>query len=611
MDSEFETKKVPDSEKQSSPISQPILDPETKARISPESSLGGAFKKFYRENKIYFWAIISGLIILSVLAFFALRPNRVAPKEANLELSVVAPETAPTNGEVVYQIKMANHDAATLVSLELEIIYPDGVSFVSSAPVNAENSSGTLYKLPDLVSGQNTAIFIKTKVSGNINDEKKLIANLHYRFTNFNSDFIKTAENSLRLLAADVILELNGPTSTDNAQLVSYDVHYKNSSDHDLDNVRIELTYPPAFSFASGTPQPDSGKNIWNVGRLSKGGEGRLSFQGSFQSAEPGSSQSISAALEVLDASGNYYKQAETSFSTNITNSPLVVNQSLVNNQDNVAFPGDTLTVELKYQNNTTVAAKAVNIVVTLTGSSLDLSTISAEGGQISSNTITWNASSTQNLENLNPNDGGTLRYSVKVKNPATKDTSKNLTITLASKIKSNEYQSFLPGSSLNLKIASTASLQEGVEYVSGSLPPKVGKSTTYRVTLSLRNSTNDLAQGLLTAFIPLDPGSFDSSSISPTKESSLLKFDPSSGKLTWQVGNVPAHTGDFSPLRQVSFTVRVIPSSSQVGHTVTLLKTISFVANDTFANQAVKLEADDLTTGDVSGGFANGRVVQ
>ncbi len=150
------------------------------------------------------------------------------------------------------------------------------------------------------------------------------------------------------------------------------------------------------------------------------------------------------------------------------------MSQEIANlNGNDVVNPGDTLRFNIKYQNNSSVVANGVNILLTLNSKAVDFGTAQAEGGQVSNNTILWNASSVSNLASLNPSDSGQLNFSVRLKNPATRDSSKNLTVVSDIKIKSNEYDAYFPGNELTLKIAGPVSLTSALNYQSGQMPPR------------------------------------------------------------------------------------------------------------------------------------------
>jgi hypothetical protein len=292
---------------------------------------------------------------------------------------------------------------------------------------------------------------------------------------------------------------------------------------------------------------------------------------------------------------------------TTIESQPLSVEQRLVSEADNgVVKPGDTLQYELKFQNNTQVVATGMNVVVVFESKAVDSSTIRAEGGLIQDSTITWNGSSDPRLESLKPGESGTLRYSAQLHNPAVKDGSKNITIVTKSKVKSNENQAFLPGNELSLKVSSLASIEPGVSVISGASPLKVGETTTLQVSIALRNASNDYREGVFVGYVPIGI-TFDKASL-PGSEAAAVKFDVGSGKLTWTVGQLAAHSGSVNPLRTLKFNVKVTPSGNQVNQPVTLLKNIVFTAKDSFTGQSLSLTAQELTS-DKLPGEGTGRV--
>ncbi|MDE2311544.1 MAG: hypothetical protein KGJ93_00435 [Patescibacteria group bacterium] len=567
-------------------------------------------KNFYRENRWYIWGIALAAATIGVLSYFAFRKVPLAPpKEANVSISVDVPQTVPAGGEAVYKIVINNQDTQKLVQMSLEVNYADGLSYESSSP-NADNLSGTQFTVPDLIPGQNATIFLKAKASGNINDQKDLSLKLHYHYANFNSEFIKQQAASVRLVAADVVLELDGPATTNNAQLVVYTVKYQNNSNNDIQNARVTVDFPNGFSFASANPQPDSGNNTWNISSLPQKTSGTISIQGNFTSANPGESKTATANFLVLgQCPGGYCTQATFPFTTQIASLPLLVSQQVDGADNNIAKPGDTLTFRLAYQNNGSVAATGVNIIATLNSKALDLTTLRAEGGQVSNNTILWNASSEPNLASLNPSDGGQLTFTVQIKDPATKDSSKNLDVLSTIKIKSSEYDTYFPGNQTDIKIASPVGLVTALTYQSGQLPPQVGKQTDYQVSLTLTNATNDMNNATLTASIPV-AGGFVGSSVN-SAEAGRVQFDPATGQLSWQVGSLPAHTGQFTAPRTLSFTIRLVPAASQAGTSPTLVKNLQFAATDTYTNQSAAAAADSITTNALGGGYGLNGTVQ
>lgn len=581
------------------------------AVYSPQPSFRSRLGDFYRANKLYFWGILIGLTVIGLLSYFAFKPKEaVPPTEANVSVTVDSPQTVGSGSEAIFRVKIENKDTQNIEGLRLDITYPNGVSYVSSSP-KADNSNGSQFTVPSLMPGQNAAIILKAKVSGSVNDTKELRLKLTYKFSNFSLEFAKEATHSVRVVSSDIAVEISGPEATSNAQLVSYEIKYKNSSKEVIQQGRIVLTYPEGFVLAASQPDPDQGKNIWNVIALQPDSETKIVLQGTFASAQPGESKTLTADFQVLAPNGEYNTQSTSSFTTQLSSLPLLVTQEADHVQDGVVQPGDSLTFSIRYQNNSSVAARGVNIVATLDSKALDLASLQAEGGSVSNNSITWNAASVSQLENLKPNESGTLSFSVDVKNPPTKDSSKSLSVVSNVKIKSNEYETFFPGNELRLKIATQASVESSVSFVSGSLPPQVGRQSAYKVTVSLKNSTNDISDAVFTAFIPLGAGGFDQNSVNAA-ESSKVQYDPTTGKLTWNVGSVPAHSGSFQAAKTLQFNVRLQPSASQVGESPVLVRDLTLSGTDVYTSQQLSIRGGNITTSDldIEDKYTKGQVV-
>ncbi len=597
MDPEFKTR----------PVENPILGSDVKQQIS-----GNGLAGFYAANKLYFWGI--GVAILIIVLLSVLLLHKSAPtitQDAKIDINISAPDKVTSGGDEVYKIEINNKDSQKLTDLQLELVYPEGISFQSSSP-GSSNLSGTTFSVPDLASGQNAVVIVKTKVTGNVGDNKDLAVKLRYQFSGFTSQFVKEQKFSVQLIASNIAIDLSGPSNANNGQEVNYTITYQNNSKDEAQNSRVTITYPEGFSFAQAHPQPDLGNNTWNIGNLAKGAGGTITIKGTFNSVHPGESIQAIAQFMILGSNGTYFTQSTSQpVITAISDQPLLVSQTVNAPSTNVVNPGDTLSFNIKYQNNTVVAAKSVNVVVSLDSQALDLSSIQAQGAIVNNNTITWNAASVAQLALLAPNEDGDLHFSINIKNPATKDSSTNLKIISHVKIKSDEYSEYFTGGDINLKISSLFNLSSALSYMTGSLPPKVGTNTTYKIVLSLRNSTNDFTDGVLTLFLPLGAGGFNQSSVS-SQEQPNVTYDPSLGKLTWKVGKLPAHTGQFSLPRSLEFTVNLNPSPSQANQSPVLAKDIKFNATDSFTQQQVTDTVPDITTSDLPGNnYGNGTVQQ
>lgn len=566
------------------------------------------FKSFITQNKWYIVAMSIGFLIIGVLAFIAFRPQKQEPtKKANVSLSFDAPEIAPASGDVIYKIRIKNNDNVKLVNIQLELLYPEGLSYISSTP-KADNLSGSLFNIPDLPPGTDIPVVLKASTQGDVNSELKLLAKLNYKYDQFNSLFTEESTHSIRLMASDVILDFTGPGVISGSQSATYNLAYRNNSTQDIPNAKIVLNYPVSFVFANSDPSPTMGQNTWDVGTVKSQDGGRITINGNFKNTQVGDVPVFEVNFQSPDGNGNYYTQATVRQETQVTDQPLSVDQKIIGGSNGgIVDPGAEVSYEISFRNNSNVVATGVNIDLDLDSSAISSSKISADSGQVVGNTITWNASSLPILAKLSPSDSGSLKFSIKVNNPATTDAQKNLLIISKVQIRSNEQKNSFPGNQLSLKISSPANLSGSVNHVGGPLPLRVGQTSTFKITLEIRNSTNDLNNGLLSAVAPIGV-SVDLSGL-PESESKAVKYDQATGRFMWNVGLIPAHSGQSLPTRKLSFNVSVTPSDNQVYDAPMLLKNISMNTKDSFTNQNISLKAEDLSTGNLPGEDGLGRV--
>lgn len=594
----------------SGPLEPQIISPEN-GLIPEQPAESSGLIKFLSDNKWYVGAIVAGLLIIGALAAFAFWPrSQQRTQEAKVQLSIAAPQTAQAGGEVIYRIQIVNEDSASLTGMNLELVYDDGMSYVSSSP-KAENISGTSFAVPDLAPGQNAILLVKTLVRGNVNDNKRLVARLRYKFDNFSSTFTSETNHTVRLVAANVILDMSGKQKVNSGESLTYTISYRNTSTRSIDNGRIQVTYPEGFTFASSNPATSLGNNIWNLSSLAPNQSGQISFQGTMGLSKVGQSQSFVVEFLVPDDSGKYFTQSSINYDIEIATQPLSVEARVIAGDalGGIVKPGSQVTVEIRYQNNSQVVHTGLQLLAEIDSPSIVPGSIQTEAGFVQDQIVSWNATSAATLEQLNVGGSGSVRMRFVIANPATTSDSKNLTAVIRPRIKSNQNDQFLSGNEIVLKITSPAQLNSSVSYVAGSLPPKVGTTTRFKVRLALKNSSNDYREGVLTGYVPIGVN-LDNNSITPVERSSV-QFDASTGKLIWNVGQLMAHSGTIRPERALDFIVSTTPGASQVGQPISLFRDIQFTATDSFTNESIKLNTPNIFSTNLADGSNQGIVTQ
>jgi hypothetical protein len=126
-----------------------------------------------------------------------------------------------------------------------------------------------------------------------------------------------------------------------------------------------------------------------------------------------------------------------------------------------------------------------------------------------------------------------------------------------------------------------------------GPIPPKLDNKTTYTVTWSATNSSNDARGAEVRAILPPSVRWLGVSD--PLSET--ITWNSDKNEVIWRVGDLVAGTGLTRKSREVSFQIELLPTLSQVGTSPTLVDQIKMTAVDSFTNATLNAENRDMTT--------------
>jgi len=463
-------------------------------------------------------------------------------------------------------------------------------------------------ELDNLAVGQEKRIELPARIIG-LKDEKKTAwAELSYQPTGLSSTYTNRAEFSNEIISVPLILDLDLPSRLVSGQSFKFSLKYVNQAEVSFEDLGIKINYPTDFTFQSADPQPAEENNIWLLDSLMAGQEGKIFIQGLIQ-GEQGQAQSFKAELGVFEEEEEFELIAKTVNALEISSSPLSVSQTINGQTDYIAETGEKLNYLIDYQNTTDVGISEVVITSELNGAAFDLSSLDLEKGSFdgASRTITWKTSNLPALEFLGPGQDGQLSFSIKIKDPLPINSygDKNFKVTNKVEIDSSQVPLSLGDiqiagqSQLISKIASQLTLQTKGYYYddlipnSGSIPPKVGQTTTYTIKWRLINTANDLEEVRVEASLP--PHVQWQSKISPSNEN--LSYNSQTGRLTWRVGDLPAATGLLLPVKQVAFQVAITPGLAHLGGFVELIGQSKATGQDTFTGLSLESISSAIDT--------------
>ena len=541
-----------------------------------------------KKEKIVIIGISIAVVFIIISGFFIWRGFTSFDKN-NIELEINSAERVVSGEEIKYIVKYKNNTRLTLENVKLIFHYPE-----DSIPSNQKGLDETI-DLPDLVAGQEKETELLVRIIGLRGENKKAWVELTYQPINISSQYTNSAEFINEVISVPLILDFDIPDKLVTGQSFDFSLRYVNQAEVSFDDVQIRLDYPDGFVFESANIEPIEEDRIWSLGKLMAGEQGNIFIRASIQGEED-EIKSFKSQLGLFK-DDKFTPYTEAIGAIRISSSPLSVIQT-VNNTDNyITKAGEKLNYSITYKNTTDIGISNIIITSKIQGQILDLTSLDLNNASFDgeTQTIIWNIGNTPDLEYLGPYESGQLNFSVNIKSflPINNYNDKNFTVSNSVKIDSLDIPIALKDieifghSQLITKMASQITLQSKGYYYDdlipnqGPIPPKLDQVTSYTIKWRLINTSNDLKNVKVSAFLP--PHVKWNNKVNPGYDD--LKYNTQTGQIIWTIGDLPAATGILLPVREVAFQVKITPSMAHLGGLVELIGQSNVMGQDDFVN--------------------------
>lgn len=591
---------------------------------------------------IFLLTVVLGLSILSWLIFY-----RTAPKfeGKNIKFEVKTAEDIQSGQEINYLINYANFEAVPLGKVQINLRYPEGFQFSEAVPL--PNEGNEIWNVGSLDVGETGKIEIKGKLIGEINSNKILSAEMNYWPSNFNSEFQEVASAETKISSTLLGMTIEGPAHALVGENISYLIKVKNTSENELQNVKVSAIYPENFTVESTEPESKIDlDNEWTFDKLTAEEEKKIKINGSFNASSQ-QEQKIEAKVS-LSVNEIYYNQAEDSFSTQVImgdlSSDLIINGS---SKDTTADFDDTLNYSINYKNNTendlediviqcfissiknkgTVSEYGTGVIDWTSLKDSNKGKLAAENknpqiaGLLETQSITWDKSKIKGLAKLTKGQDGSIDFSIDVKDLYSAQES--LKLDSLSNLEIDSYISITIGKAAGIvsdKKIETSHLivklntdlllvaegryhdKSGAVIGSGPLPPKVGQKTTYKINWNLANSLHEVSDIIISATLPDNVIWENRTEISAGE----ITFNDNTKTVTWKVNRFPLTIAELL----AQFEISIIPTSKDAGKVITLLPKITLTAVDIETQGKITIIAGPITTALTNDEGAKGKEV-
>jgi hypothetical protein len=527
----------------------------------------------------------------------------------NLNIAIAGPAAVRGGEAAPIEIIVTNGNSISLDAVNLKVDYPIGTR-------DSKDPTKELIRDEDLIgtiaAGESLRRTVTPILIGEAGAAKEIKVSLEYRVAGSSAVFYKEKSVELIISSAPVNLNVSVPAEAEVNQEFFIQADITSNSSAPTDNLLLQLQSGFGFNLLAAEPAPASSGQVWRIGILQPGESRSLVIRGSFTGQE-GEERILKFIIgtESQKEVGVIGVPIIDNISTIALRRPFISSQLSLNRQVGIlAVPGGSeIDGRLILTNNLDVRVTDVEVELFIKGAVFQQESVKSEGGfyRSTDNSIYWNQRGVSDLAIMNPGDRATLLFSLKSLPTSALIAAglRNQELVFAINIKANRIsESRVPEevkavTQSKVKITSVAGLDsrvlrgDGPLPVTGPIPPRANQKTVYTIAWTLTNTLNDIYNARVLATLP--PYLEFVGATSPANES--LIWNPKTGEISWEVGELAAYTGFSLPPRQVFFQVSLTPSLSQVGQELLLLSASSFIGTDRFTGVTIKQVSKELST--------------
>lgn len=562
-----------------------------------------ALRRAHRRH-IPWWvivAIIAGILLASTATgfwFFTTRGKKIS--SSVLTASFQVPANVASGAPVDVVVTAHNTSQIGLRDVEFTAQLPNGAAIVSSSPA-PQADRPTTWSLPTIAANADTHLTMRIRFSGAVGDAQDLSGTFTYRPANTSASFSGDVRTSVHLSASLLGLKVDGPLQVTPDREVTYTatVALVDPKAPVPSEIEVSAELPDGFTVSKATPEAAETNRRWRFRTITPTKPAVVTLTGKI-TGDPTELRELRMKVGIVEADGTISSQDETSLIIVLVNAAVSVSLTSNSNASPVVTVGTSMPLTLSVTNSSELELADATVTLTVAGSVADLAKLSASPSATKKDgTLTWTKKEVPSLASLKPGDKVDFTIAVPTLTaftPARVD--RNLTVTANANVTSPSLAAAgaatnTPQTTLTAKVNSMFTLLSvgryfadgGATVGTGPLPPEVSKTTNYRVTWTVSNALNDVADTIVTADLP--PDSFWTGNQTTTSTGNLA-FDPLSRTVTWTIGRLAAgSTG--STAASASFEVAITPAASQAGQLIALVDAATARATDTFTTTVLK----------------------
>lgn len=573
-----------------------------------------------RHSALTSWLLKSAVVlaVLSGLAwagFFLYHRGTFQTAKA-LEISIEGPDRLKGGEEVAYTVKYKNESQSPIAGLHISLHIPPTFKVEQTDPPVTEGRQEWNVGAVDI--NEEGTLQVKGRFLSTIPSRETLQALAVYKPANFSSEFEQIETMQVNIPSSIIQISLTGEEQAVVGEPVTYTVSATNDYHAPSPPARVSLELPEGFSITASDPAfPEPGMAAWPLETLAANETRTFHITGLFSSGESRDIDLKATASFVTD--NIFVFQASSQITTAVIAGNLGV--TLVvdgKSTDQSSTLGESLLTSITYENQGAEPLSNLSLTLKLEGADgkkapVDRTKIDAAGGVLSGDTITWTATERPEFATLAPGATGVIDVVLPLAESISEDQSDQATFTATGSITAiGAAQVDKSVSALAIRVALLSDLlvttharyfdASGAPIGSGSLPPKINETTTYRIEWDLGNTLHPLSNTTVSTTLPKDIHWTEQVGV----DQGTITFDEITRVIRWHIDKLPAQT----TAAHAWFDLSTVPSEAQIGTFLRLTNATSIEAKDDEVNDRITGSLEGLTSELVGDAYAGGKGV-
>lgn len=528
----------------------------------------------------------------------------------NITININGPVSIPGGEPVSFDVTVKNNNNIDLKSVDMAVEFPAG----ATDPLNPSRELKTTRQLlGDMSASGSIKKTISAVIFGEENLQKQINVTVTYSVKGSTALFKKSQSYEILINSSPITVTASSFNQITSGQEFSMKVDLRSNSQQTLKNVLLKANYPFGYTFSSSNIKPLADNSTWRIGDIPAGGNRTVTIIGKLdgQDTDTKTFHFTVGAQSLSDSKliGTQFMAIQRDIS--IQKPFISLGIAIDGDDDSTDHVGQfnkPENVQITWFNNLPTAVSNMTITAKLSGSAYDKVSVQPNLGYYRSITddVVWNQQTNPEFANVAAGQTGTLTFAVVPKDKGSGGSPVvNPTVHFNISVSANRTQETNVSGSLTSAVSRTTRISSNIALAgrvvraqgpfinTGAIPPKIEKPTTYTIIWTVDNTSSTVGNAQVTATIP--PYVKWLGIVSPASES--VTYEPNSGTITWNIGNISTYTIDSSRRREAAFQISFLPSVSQLDQSPTLINEASLTAIDSFTNASLSSSQDYLTT--------------